>query len=425
MKIFKKIAALAASAAIAFSSVLCFGVSAENSASIARDSVVLVALDDGSYCSGFAVGVPGEPVEYIVTSYHLIVNDVHPTVFFNAAAGDSDRPIVKAVDERNDLAVLKLSQPTDKRTALVLCKSENVSLDDKVYTYGYPTYGNAGKDYLSFNLDEIVSGDGVIQKKTTTVGYNDLLPEIDVFLTSANIDHGNSGGPLVNEKGEAIGVIRTTLESDKTTGGHCVTINALVNLLESNSFPYTLSTDAPAVSNTEDVPAEAPADAPVQAEPESSSSMLIPVIVLIAVVVVAAVIVIVVVMSKNKKAPVQQAVPVQPAAPVQPSAAAQGAVISGMKGFLAGRQFNISGNAIMGRNTQKCSVCFPVDAPGISGVHCEIRKNGGGYEIIDRGSSCGTFLGSGQKLVPDVPVNLPDGTYFYLGSPDQLFQIRY
>ena len=143
------------------------------------------------------------------------------------------------------------------------------------------------------------------------------------------------------------------------------------------------------------------------------------IVIIIAAVVVIAVVVVIVVLSKKKSS----------AAPYQPTQTtptpANGAVITGMKGMLANRSFNINGSIVLGRNPQKCNVCFPVDAKGISGVHCQIRQTGSGYEIMDCGSSNGTFLGNGQKLTPNVPVPIPDGTYFYLGSAEQLFQIKY
>ncbi|MDE7360458.1 MAG: FHA domain-containing protein, partial [Oscillospiraceae bacterium] len=108
-----------------------------------------------------------------------------------------------------------------------------------------------------------------------------------------------------------------------------------------------------------------------------------------------------------------------------PAMSANGAVITGMKGIMANRTFNVNGSVVIGRNAQKCNVAYPVDAKGVSGVHCQIRQANGGYEIIDCGSSNGTYLGNGQKLIPNVPVFIPNGSYFYLGSAEQLFQIKY
>ena len=151
----------------------------------------------------------------------------------------------------------------------------------------------------------------------------------------------------------------------------------------------------------------------------SGPSTVVIIIIAAVVVVAAAGVVVFIMLKKNKKQPR----PAQAAAPANSSS--NGAVLICEKGVLAGRTFPVGSGVIIGRNTQKCGVCLPVDTKGVSGVHCEIRKTANGFEIIDRGSSYGTTLGSGQKLTPNVPVYIPDGTYFTIGSADQLFQIKY
>lgn len=172
---------------------------------------------------------------------------------------------------------------------------------------------------------------------------------------------------------------------------------------------------------------------------DSSSAAVI--IIAIIVVIIGTVIALVAVNNKKNRN-VYQAPPIPPAAPIPPapvrpapSAAPVApapspkrfpqAVIKGTKGVMANRTYPINGNLLIGRNAQKCNVAYPVDTQGVSAVHCQIREVNGGFEIIDRGSSNGTFLGSGQRLVPNVPTFLPDGTFFYLGSAEQLFQIKY
>lgn len=440
----------------------------------AQNSVVYVTTDFSLYWfedlttgtgrlsgSGFAIGDPGQPVEYIITNAHVVSDELRNigdqvTVWFSEMANKFMIAEVYAIDFEKDLCVLRLPEPTTERNAIPLTESDSVKVSDKVYALGFPDYGTVGQNYATMNVNDLIMTDGIISKKYR-VNINGSVG-FDAYMHSAATSHGNSGGPLVNENGEVIGINTwvTTLSEATASGAIATIVDELIPILDSNKVPYTLASDvtAPAdTGNAADAPspsaddavvsaaepaAETQADTEAQAadvsvsEPEAKSdnNNTVLIIVLIAVVVAAAV-VIVVVVTRSRKAsapqpapqPVPQPVPVQQPAAAVPSA--QGAVISGMKGFLAGRQFNVSGSVILGRNTQKCSVCFPVDAPGISGVHCEIRRNGSGYEIIDKGSSCGTFLGSGQKLVPDVPVELPSGTYFYLGSPEQLFQIKY
>lgn len=434
----------------------------------AQNSVVYVTTDFSTYWfkdfsygygrvsgSGFAIGDPAQPVEYIVTNSHVVSDELQNvgdvvTVWFSEMANKFMIAEIYAIDFEKDLCVLRLPEPTTERNAVTFTESASVKVSDKVYALGFPDYGDVGQNYATMNVNDLIMTDGIISKKYR-VNFNGSVG-FDAYMHSAAISHGNSGGPLVNEKGEVIGINTwvTTVDEATAAGAIATVVDELIPILDRNKVPYTMSSDAAAVDNSsnaaddsaiseETAAAETEAvtevttqteavfqpEAVPVSESEAKSNNTVLVIVLIAVVVAAAA-VIVVVVTRNKKAPAPQPVP-QPVPVQQPAAApsAQTAVIAGMKGLLAGRQYSVNGSVIMGRNTQKCSVCFPVDAPGISGVHCEIRRNGSGYEIIDRGSSCGTFLGSGQKLVPDVPVELPNGTYFYLGSPEQLFQIKY
>lgn len=431
MKRFFKILSVLTAAVMLVGLCTVSGVSAASAVEDAEQSVVLVAAGDG-YGSGFAIGKPGENPQYVVTNCHVITDDNdyvydNITVYFSAAAKKSVTAEVVAADLSKDLCVLELPEPTTERKPAILCKSENMSKGDEVFVLGYPSYANAGKNYLTFDLKDLTSTKGNISQKTRI--NNSGAIGTNVYMTDALIDQGNSGGPMVNEKGEVIGI--TTWENaskklnedgsqdKRTDGGWATMVDELIPILNSNNVPYTLSTDVPAPSEDgEDVPAA------TEPQPSSNNNTMIIVLAIVAVVVVIAVVVIIVVLKGKKPVP-QPAAAVQPAYNAAPVQISQGAVITGMKGIMANRSFNVNGSLVLGRNSQKCNVCFPVDAKGISGVHCQIRQSGGGYEIMDLGSSNGTFMGSGQRLTPNVPVFIPDGTYFYLGSAEQLFQIKY
>lgn len=404
------------------------GVSAASGVSEAEKSVVIIETDYGQG-SGFMVGALGENPKYVITNSHVVSeNGIAASsvmVYFSVAANKVMRAEIIAIDINKELCILELPEATSERVAIPLCKSENVEKGDDVYALGYPAYARGEKLFNALDIDDIVSTKGNVSQKTrinvtSAIGVNS-------YLTDTTIDHGNSGGPMINNKGEAIGVNTYKLsvtetnengtENEYAVGGYAIMIDELIPMLNSNSVPYTLSTDA-AVSDEESVPEEA------EPQPESANNTMIIVIAIVAVVVVIAAVVIVIVVSKNKKqAPAPAPMPQLGAVPAVGRSG--GAVITGMKGIMANRSFNINGSIVLGRNSQKCNVCFPVDSKGISGVHCQIRQANGGYEIMDLGSSNGTFLGSGQKLTPNVPVYIPDGTYFYLGSAEQLFQIKY
>lgn len=404
------------------------GVSAASAVEEAEQSVVVVATELGQG-SGFAVGKIGENPQYVVTNCHVIVDEDgyvgNITVYFSAAANKYVSAEVVAADTSKDLCILELPEPTTERKPITLCKSENMSKGDEVFVLGYPAYALAGKNYLTFDLKDMTSTKGNISQKTRI--NNSGAIGTNVYMTDALIDNGNSGGPMINTNGEAIGI--TTWGNDmkdnsgnkRTDGGWATMVDELIPLLNSNNIPYTLSTDVASKSDGEDVAVVAE-----QPPVSDSISMMILIPIIAIVVVIIAVVVVIVVMKSRKPAPAAAAVQsVQSAPQSAPVIVSQGAVITGMKGIMANRSFNVNGSIVLGRNTQKCNVCFPVDSKGISGVHCQIRQANGGYEIMDLGSSNGTFMGSGQRLTPNVPVFLPDGTYFYLGSAEQLFQIKY
>lgn len=101
------------------------------------------------------------------------------------------------------------------------------------------------------------------------------------------------------------------------------------------------------------------------------------------------------------------------------------AIIKGVSGAMNGRSYQVRDLITIGRNRDVCQVCYPVNTHGISGVHCQIQRQGKIYLIIDKESSYGTYIGNGERLTPNVPRQLANGDFFYLADREQLFQIRY
>ena len=109
----------------------------------------------------------------------------------------------------------------------------------------------------------------------------------------------------------------------------------------------------------------------------------------------------------------------------QPSASyGRGAVqIQGIGGRLAGKTFTLNGPLVFGRDGKQCSVVYPMDTKGISGVHCQLEADGDGAVLTDLGSSYGTFLRDGVKLSPNQPVRLKRGDEFYLAVRENTFRL--
>lgn len=360
--------------------------------------------------TGFAVGEPKKPVKFIVTNAHVLLDEFGEKgdlkVYFSFAQNDFVIPTIYKIDEEKDIAILQLPEATDKRTALVLCPSDKVDMNAEVTALGFPGVSNKLTDNVKYDINDVTVKRGIISRKFYQNETMRSMYQIDAY-----INHGNSGGPLVNSKGEVIGINSEGIEGEANINA-AIVIDELMKLVSADEIGYVLSTD-------------------------KSEFNPVPIIIIAVVVVAAAAAVIVIVMQKNKAKPTAAPMAAAPSNSAAPVAAAHSnaatpvnstpatPVIICEKGLLAGRSFPIGSSVTIGRNTQKCGICFPIDAKGVSGVHCEIRRTAGGYEIIDRGSSFGTTLGNGQKLTANVPVTIPNGTYFMVGSAEQLFQIKY
>jgi S1-C subfamily serine protease len=138
--------------------------------------------------SGFVIDEDG----YIVTNYHVIESARQIEV--NFSGDDRVRAKIVGVDPSTDLALLKINAQARALTPLPLGDSDAVRVGDAVVAIGNP-----------FGLHRTVTAGIVsaLQREITAPnGYT-----IDkVLQTDAEINQGNSGGPLLNARGEVIGV---------------------------------------------------------------------------------------------------------------------------------------------------------------------------------------------------------------------------
>lgn len=135
--------------------------------------------------SGFIVSPKG----YILTNEHVIEGATRITV--GLQSGEKFRGTIVGIDEETDVAVIKIDTPKDLPT-VTLGDSNVAQVGDWVLAIGSP-----------FGLDQTVTA-GIISKKERETPF---FTSFQRFLqTDAAINRGNSGGPLVNMKGEVIGI---------------------------------------------------------------------------------------------------------------------------------------------------------------------------------------------------------------------------
>jgi S1-C subfamily serine protease len=153
--------------------------------------------------SGFVIEKSG----HIVTNYHVVKEAEVVTVSFSN--DESVRARVIGIDPTTDLAVLKVNTPPRGLTPLRLGRSSSVRVGDEVVAIGNP-FG-----YERSMTAGIVSAIGRVLQAPNELAIDNAIQ------TDAPINPGNSGGPLLNARGQVIGVntqISTGGASDGSVG---------------------------------------------------------------------------------------------------------------------------------------------------------------------------------------------------------------
>ena len=160
---------------------------------------------------------------YLLTNHHVVEGASHISI--KIEKGWLSAKVVK-VDNQNDLAVLKVD---GKFVALPVVSSRKVGLGDEVFTVGFPQIDVQGVSakYTKGNISSLT-------------GIKDDLRK---FQISVPIQPGNSGGPLVDEYGNVVGVVvqqLNALKLLKETGRIPQNVNYAVKSSFANSFLQSL-----------------------------------------------------------------------------------------------------------------------------------------------------------------------------------------
>jgi len=142
---------------------------------------------------GVGSGVIFNKNGYIVTNYHVVAQSIRVAIHFS----DGRRKYAELVgfDQQNDIAVLKVDIPTPQ--VAELGRSSDVKTGDLVMAIGTP-----------FGLFENSVTLGIV----SAIENNPILPR---FQTDASVNYGNSGGALINAKGQVIGISSAKFSLDR------------------------------------------------------------------------------------------------------------------------------------------------------------------------------------------------------------------
>jgi len=151
----------------------------------AIDATVTVKVDEG-HGSGFFVSPDG----FALTNYHVVANS--EKIELLTKDGKTVDAFMIRKDQRHDVALLKADiQPSQ---AFVLPTSPRYKVGESIFTIGTPR---------SIELGQTLSK-GIISGKR-------IAEDVELLQTDASINFGNSGGPIVSENGELLGLVNSKL----------------------------------------------------------------------------------------------------------------------------------------------------------------------------------------------------------------------
>ena len=142
--------------------------------------------------SGSGSGFVWDREGHIITNYHVIKGATQAIVALGN--GESYQASLVGIAKEKDLAVLKIEAPANQLQPIPVGTSGNSRVGQSVYAIGNP-----------FGLDQTLTT-GVVSALDREINSQAGVPIRGVIQTDAAINPGNSGGPLLDSRGQLIGV---------------------------------------------------------------------------------------------------------------------------------------------------------------------------------------------------------------------------
>ena len=175
---------------------------------LVEPSIVRIETNSG-VGSGFVVDSDG----YILTNNHVILSAAGraaANIRVTLSDGSVATATVVGADPRSDLALIKIDRGGLK--ALPFADLDNVVIGQDVVAVGYALDLGLGEG-ASFSVTR-----GIVSQKNRAINEGGAASIFGAIQTDAAINHGNSGGPLLNMFGEVVGINTALAPGEQTTG---------------------------------------------------------------------------------------------------------------------------------------------------------------------------------------------------------------
>lgn len=333
---------------------------------------------DGYYGTGtgFGVGRSGEDAQIFVTNNHVISDNQYKPydqvyIFVDNSNLYDESSVVPCrilyADPQVDLAIIQAEAPIPGVGTLPLRSAKEIKTGDDVYALGFPAIADELADSNHYTVDDITVTDGIVSRRLQIGG-------VDYMAHTAKINHGNSGGPLIDTAGNVVGINTLGIADVENADLRCYAfdIDYAMDVLEHLELPYTK-----AAGNVGGLSLAAVA----------AIGVGITVVLVLAVVLL---------LRKKQSGKVPKV------------------LIQAICGPLQGQSWELLTSLSIGRNPGE-NIVLPPDTSGISRRHCLIARRGDQVTVTDLGSSYGTFL-NGRRITANQPVAVPNGAVLSLAS---------
>lgn len=185
---------------------------------VSEDSLFdVLATDKWGLGTGVIVSEDG----YILTNQHLARKE-NTKLIVTLSSGETVQGKVIWCNENIDLAIVKIDRNNLKKAKLG--NSDTVRIGDEVLAIGNPL----GVEFQRTTTSGIISG---VNRTLTFEEDGETVFMEDLIQTDASINSGNSGGPLISENGEVIGINTVKITSAEGIG-FAVPINFVTPIID-------------------------------------------------------------------------------------------------------------------------------------------------------------------------------------------------